>query len=347
MRGRRRSATPRSARRSRSSPSRWPRLPSVMIAAALAAAAFSFSAGPIEGEVRDRVVGSSWRKGCPVGLADLRYLRIGHRTFDGGTRTRRADRPRGRRPRHPARLRPPVSQALPDPPHAARGRLRRQRLPLHRGRQHVRLQLPPRGGLVELVRARLRTRDRRQPDREPVRHRERDDVAVQRRSPISTAATTARGWRPRRRKPCAPSRTQGWGWGGTWSPARDYQHFSAAAHSLSDDRRAGDPRGRRAAGRRAGRLAARGAHPRARPGAVPRPRHGARVRRARLDRVRRLRRRARRRHRRPGADPVRGRPGRRLRRDPAGARARPPRWRSSARSSPRSSPGSPRPGCST
>ena len=58
-----------------------------MIAAALAAAAFSFSAGPIEGEVRERVVGSSWRKGCPVGLADLRYLRIGHRTFDGGTRT--------------------------------------------------------------------------------------------------------------------------------------------------------------------------------------------------------------------------------------------------------------------
>lgn len=67
-----------------------------MIVAALAAAAccgpataavddpaFAFSAHRLSPAVRERITGTSWRAGCPVGLGDLRYLRIAHWGFDG------------------------------------------------------------------------------------------------------------------------------------------------------------------------------------------------------------------------------------------------------------------------
>jgi hypothetical protein len=47
---------------------------------------YSFSASPLPPAVRERVVGSSWHEGCPVALADLRYLRIRYRRFDGSSR---------------------------------------------------------------------------------------------------------------------------------------------------------------------------------------------------------------------------------------------------------------------
>jgi hypothetical protein len=37
----------------------------------------------ITGELRDRIVGSSWHPGCPVGLDDLRVLRLDRWGFDG------------------------------------------------------------------------------------------------------------------------------------------------------------------------------------------------------------------------------------------------------------------------
>jgi hypothetical protein len=37
----------------------------------------------ITGDVRDRIVGSSWHRGCPVGLGDLRVLRLDRWGFDG------------------------------------------------------------------------------------------------------------------------------------------------------------------------------------------------------------------------------------------------------------------------
>jgi hypothetical protein len=36
--------------------------------------------------VRRRIVGVSWRRGCPVGLGGLRYVRISHHGFDGRVR---------------------------------------------------------------------------------------------------------------------------------------------------------------------------------------------------------------------------------------------------------------------
>jgi hypothetical protein len=47
---------------------------------------FGGSTAPIGAATRERMVGSSWRSGCPVPLRDLRYLRLNHRDFDGRVR---------------------------------------------------------------------------------------------------------------------------------------------------------------------------------------------------------------------------------------------------------------------
>ena len=44
--------------------------------------AYTFSSHRLSAAVRKRVTGSSWHDGCPVALADLRYLRIGYWGFD-------------------------------------------------------------------------------------------------------------------------------------------------------------------------------------------------------------------------------------------------------------------------
>ncbi len=42
-----------------------------------------FSFGPIDAATKQRMVGVSWRPGCPVGLDDLRLLKVRHWGFDG------------------------------------------------------------------------------------------------------------------------------------------------------------------------------------------------------------------------------------------------------------------------
>jgi len=44
---------------------------------------FEGVAGPIDERTRERMTGVSWRRGCPVGLAELRLLRVSHWGFDG------------------------------------------------------------------------------------------------------------------------------------------------------------------------------------------------------------------------------------------------------------------------
>jgi hypothetical protein len=45
--------------------------------------AFEGRSERVEGKVRERVVGSSWHRGCPVGLGKLRLLELTYRGFDG------------------------------------------------------------------------------------------------------------------------------------------------------------------------------------------------------------------------------------------------------------------------
>jgi len=44
--------------------------------------AFEGRSEAIDGHVRERIVGSSWHRGCPVGLGDMRLLRVTHWGFD-------------------------------------------------------------------------------------------------------------------------------------------------------------------------------------------------------------------------------------------------------------------------
>ncbi|HLM32039.1 MAG TPA: M15 family metallopeptidase [Solirubrobacterales bacterium] len=56
-----------------------------LIAASIASGgqpAFEGGSQPIAGHVRERIVGSSWHRGCPVGLEKLRLLRLTYWGFD-------------------------------------------------------------------------------------------------------------------------------------------------------------------------------------------------------------------------------------------------------------------------
>jgi D-alanyl-D-alanine carboxypeptidase len=51
-----------------------------------ASAAFRSSVTRLPPSVRERIVGSSWQSGCPVPLRKLRLVRVSIHRFDGGTR---------------------------------------------------------------------------------------------------------------------------------------------------------------------------------------------------------------------------------------------------------------------
>ncbi len=46
---------------------------------------FSSSVEQLDRVVSDRIIGSSWREGCPLPVESLRYLEVTHHTYDGGT----------------------------------------------------------------------------------------------------------------------------------------------------------------------------------------------------------------------------------------------------------------------
>ena len=57
-----------------------------VLTAPAGAGEFDGSSEPIRDELRERIVGSSWHPGCPVGLGKLRLLRLDHIGFDGESR---------------------------------------------------------------------------------------------------------------------------------------------------------------------------------------------------------------------------------------------------------------------
>ena len=191
--------------------------------AAEAAQQFEGTISIIRKPLRKKMV--SWRAGCPVHITDLRLVTVTHRGFDGKTKTGKLVVHEDVAAAIVSVMRSSSGRALSDPPDEARRRLWRQRLSLDRGGQHVRLQLPLRRRDNPLVGARLRTGDRRQPDREPLRER-RNDVASGER-PYLDRSKRKKGMIHGGDAVVRAFRSIGWGWGGYWSGVKDYQHFSA------------------------------------------------------------------------------------------------------------------------
>ena len=107
---------------------------------------FAFSAAPLTQAQRHRVYGSSWRPGCPVPLSELRYARVSYVDCDGTARRGElvvnADAVGAIRTAFAylyAKRFPIRRMHLVDDYGASRPRV-------DRGRQHLRLQLPPATG---------------------------------------------------------------------------------------------------------------------------------------------------------------------------------------------------------
>ncbi len=62
-------------------------LAAALVAVPTASAAFQVSVRPLTAAQRDAMTPSVWRKGCPVSLDQLRAVRATHRGFDGNDRT--------------------------------------------------------------------------------------------------------------------------------------------------------------------------------------------------------------------------------------------------------------------
>ena len=128
--------------------------------------AFHASVRPVPAAVAAR---STWSARCPVTLAELRYVTVGFRGFDGRAHTGELLVHRDVAADLVTVFRRALRRRLPDRAHAGHHAGRAGRA-AHRRRQHHRcLQLPPGHRLHPLVRARVRPGGRRRPVPEPVR----------------------------------------------------------------------------------------------------------------------------------------------------------------------------------
>src|SRR5206468_2814774 len=96
----------------------------------------------------------------------------------------------------------------------------------HGSEQHVGLQLPGRDGGNVMVATRVRVGHRHQPDSEPLCIARRCG-ASRGGPPYANRSLTAKGMIHAGDAVVRAFASVGWGWGGSWSGTRDYQHFSA------------------------------------------------------------------------------------------------------------------------
>ena len=195
--------------------------------------AFEGSSQPIRGQVKERIVGSSWHRGCPVHISKLRLLELRHWGFDGEVH-------RGRLVVHRAEDRAILSVMK---------RLFMRRFPIRR------MELIDRYGAdddrsmnadnTSAFNCRVVAGTSRwsmhaygraidinpvenpyvsgthvsPPAGEPYADRSRNakDRSRNAKGMIHRADAVVRAFR----------RKAGWEWGGTWSGAKDYQHFSS------------------------------------------------------------------------------------------------------------------------
>jgi hypothetical protein len=193
---------------------------------ALTAPPFHASVSPIAPELRAYMTGRSWRPGCPVGFSELRLVSARYVGFDGRVRT-------GRLVVHHTAARPIVRVLT---------RLYDRRFPIRR----LRLVDDYGGSDFRSIEADNTSAFNCRPVKGTTRwslHAYGLAIDV---NPIENPYVTASGRvahaagrpyvdRTRIRPGMAYAggvlvesfRLIGWGWGGTWTGARDYQHFSA------------------------------------------------------------------------------------------------------------------------
>ena len=180
----------------------------------------------LDAETRARMTGVSWRRGCPVGLDDLRHLSVATGASTGRVHTGAADRARDTAAGSSRASSGGSTRALPDPRHGADRRLRR-RATSARSRPTT-----PRRSTAASSRARAAGRSTRTAARSiSTRSRTRtcrpDGYARTRASrPYLDRSRAAPGWPTGAAAVVARSTSVGWGWGGRWRGRKDYQHFS-------------------------------------------------------------------------------------------------------------------------
>jgi D-alanyl-D-alanine carboxypeptidase len=192
---------------------------------AAAPPSFAFQARKLSPALRARVTGVSWHRGCPVGPARLRYLRIGYYGFDG--RVHRGEMI--------------VNRSAVRPLERAFGSLFRSRFPIRRmrlvddyGASDYRSIEADNTSAFNCRRATGQSRWSQHAyglavDINPI---ENPYVANGRTTHPASRRYVDRS-RHRRGTAYAGGalvsafRQIGWGWGGTWPGPTDYQHFSA------------------------------------------------------------------------------------------------------------------------
>jgi D-alanyl-D-alanine carboxypeptidase len=200
------------------------RLPTVDRLDPPAGGRFRSSVRPIGAAVRARM-GTTWRPGCPVGLADLRYVTVSFRGFDGRAHTGELV----------------VHERVAAGIVAAFARLYRARFPIEEMRLVTGADLAARptgdGNNTAAFVCRTARKQARwsahayglavdvNPFQNPYR---RGDLVL----PELAGAYLDRGdRRPGMIRPgdavTAAFAAQGWTWGGTWRSPRDFMHFSA------------------------------------------------------------------------------------------------------------------------
>lgn len=193
---------------------------------AFAATGFQGTAEPIGPQLRERMTGVSWHRGCPVGLDDLRLLRVTHWGFDGETHRGRlvihrdSARPLLRTMRELYRLRFPI---------------RRMRLVDAYGADDRRSMAADNTSAFNcrFVAGTNRWSEHafgHAIDVNPVENpyvTSDGYVSPPAGAPYADRAQRAPGLIHRKGPVVAAFARIGWEWGGNWSWPKDYQHFSA------------------------------------------------------------------------------------------------------------------------
>jgi hypothetical protein len=194
---------------------------------ALAAPAFHGSAEPIDPDLRERMTGVSWHRDCPVGLGELRLLRVDHWGFDARIH-------RGRLVVHRDSAQP-MLRAMRTL-HRLRFPIRRMRLVDAYGGDDRRSMAADNTSAFNcrFVSGTSRWSEHaygRAIDVNPVENPYvigDGYVSPPAGAPYADRSRRAPGLIHRKGPVVAAFAKNGWEWGGNWSWPKDYQHFSAS-----------------------------------------------------------------------------------------------------------------------